>query len=249
MKRLSLVTASATTCLLAAAAVLIAGLLSGRARAASLEVGKTVTPLVAPTCPAGVTQDQCTIVLTETTAIESMRDGVTYPTAIHKAGELVAFSLGISALSTNASTLKKDLAYLQATYGGPPQVQLTVLRPVGLQGNFRWTVAAESQPVTLLPYLGQVAQFPLPQALPVVPGEVVGLTIPTWAPILSIDLTPAANNAYRQSRSQSCSTPTPKVVIAQLAIGQTANYGCTYPGTRVEYSATEITSPTPNPGS
>ena len=74
-------------------------------------------------------------------------------------------------------------------------------------------------------------------------GETIALTVPTWAPILSYQLTPTSY-AYRQSRSTACGVavkaPTQS---AQLVVGETTYYGCFYPGTRVEYGATELINP------
>jgi hypothetical protein len=95
----------------------------------------------------------------------------------------------------------------------------------------------------LQPYLGQVVQFPLTTPLPVKPGDVVALSVPTWAPVLTFNL-PPKKFAYRQSRSANCKNPA-ATEQAQLTIGSTASYGCNYPGTRVEYTATEITDPAP----
>ncbi|MBV9918275.1 MAG: hypothetical protein JO153_17380, partial [Solirubrobacterales bacterium] len=39
----------------------------------------------------------------------------------------------------------------------------------------------------------------------------------------------------------------PSVGQAQLLAGATATYGCNYPGTRVEYSVTEVTNPATTP--
>jgi hypothetical protein len=83
----------------------------------------------------------------------------------------------------------------------------------------------------------------LTASIPVVPGEVVGLTVPTWAPVLSFGL-PSKKFAYRQSRKANCNRPAASTQ-AQLTIGATATYGCDYPGTRAEYSATEVTNPVP----
>ncbi len=93
------------------------------------------------------------------------------------------------------------------------------------------------------PFLGQVVQFPLATSIPIRRGDTIGLTTPTWAPVLSIML-PTKKFAYRQSRKTGCNNP-PGISQAQLTIGQTAPYGCDYPGTRVEYTATEITNPVP----
>jgi hypothetical protein len=95
--------------------------------------------------------------------------------------------------------------------------------------------------IHLQPYLGQVVQISLNRSLPVVPGEVVALTVPTWAPVLSIQVS-AKKFAYRQSRTSNCSNP-PASQQAQLTLRQSTRYLCNYPGTRVEYSATEVTNP------
>jgi hypothetical protein len=229
-----------------AAAVLTAGLTPAWASAQTIEIGATGTPLVAPTCPKGVSASACTIVLPEVTALATLRDGVSYPTIVKRAGELAAFTVGVSALSSDKATVKSDVSYLDSAYGGSPEAQITVLRQVGSRAHLKWRVAAQGPPDPLIRYLGQVVTFPLSQPLPVVPGEAIALTVPTWAPVLSFDLT-ASKFAYRQSREVNCSK-VGSAMFAQLVIGTGARYGCNYPGTRVEYTATEIPSPSPNAG-
>jgi hypothetical protein len=233
MKRLSWITASL--------AVGGAALVPATASAAVVEVGSTPSALVAPTCPKNVSPAKCTIVLTQMTALETIRDGVAYPTTIKQAGRIAAFTVGLSTLSSNRSTAKADIHYLDQTYGGTTQVALTVLKPSGAAKLRKWTVVAQSPIFHVQPYLGQVVQLPLTTSLAVVPGEVVALTTPTWAPVLSIDLS-TKKFAYRQSRTRNCNNP-PSSTQAQLRTGTTAQYTCNYPGTRVEYSATEITNP------
>jgi hypothetical protein len=223
-----------------AAAIACAGLIPAVASAKSIEVGQTATALAPPACPAGVSQTDCRIVLPQVTVLATISDGTNYPTTITKPGLISALSLGISGLSTNASQVKSDLTYLEGKYGGGPTAQVSILRPVGLPAKNRWRVAAQSEVIQLLPYLGQVAQFPLTTPLPVVPGEVVALTVPTWAPVLAIDLT-GSKFAYRKANTATCKS----VTTAQLLIGQLSNYGCRYSGTRAEYSVTELLSPTP----
>jgi hypothetical protein len=86
-----------------------------------------------------------------------------------------------------------------------------------------------------------VVQIPLDQTLEVKPGDVVALTTPTWAPVLTIDLA-GKQYAYRQSRRTGCDSP-PTSNQAQLRLNEITSYSCDYTGTRVEYSATEITYP------
>ena len=227
---------------MAAAAVggLLAALVPASASAAVIELGATSTKLVAPSCPPGVTPSNCRIVLTQVTALETIRDGITYPTTVKKAGAIVAFTVGLSKLDNSRAKAKSDIHFLDTTFGGTTQAAITVLRAAGPQSKRQWTVTAESPVFHLQPYLGQVVQFPLPTALPVKPGDVVALSVPTWAPVLTFNL-PSTTFGYRQSRTDCKNAVANRQ--AQLVIGSTATYGCNYPGTRVEYTATEITNP------
>jgi hypothetical protein len=236
MKRLLLVLAAS----LVAAVVAVA---PGAASAKIVELGQTSTPLAAPECPKGVSPSQCFIILTRTTAVQTTSDGVAYPTKVKRAGWIVAFSLGLSRLSTDATTERKFLHTLDQAYGGTPQVALTVLRP-GPKNSF--TVVSQSGTLHLIPFLGQVLQEPLslPPAfktmtpLAVKPGDVIGLTVPTWAPVLTYNLN-ASKFAYRQSRKANCKNSA-TANTAQTKVGQSEQYLCSYTGTRVEYSATEV---------
>lgn len=229
--------------LLAAASTAVA--LPASASASQVEVGATSTPLATPKCPTSNLQN-CLIVSFKTTALQSISDGKAYPATVNSAGQLTSFKVGVSAITSNKTNLQKVMANLQKSYGGPPEAAITVLRQLGKTGGYRWVVAAESQPVNLTNYLGQVAQFPLSSPIPVVPGEQVALTVPTWAPILSYGLG-SSKFAYRQSRTATsklaCNKNAPNTTqLARLAIGSQAVYGCSFPGTRVQYTATEQTS-------
>jgi hypothetical protein len=232
MKRFSLATAMALSLLAALAPV--------SASAKVLELGATKTPLVAPSCPTGAKPTQCTIVLTEVTALETLRDGLAYPTKVTRPGQIVAFTLGLSRLDPNRNTARTDIHNLNANYRGQPSAAVSVLKPTGKKGQRKFKVVSQSPIVHLLPYLGQVAQFPLSTPLQVKRGEYIALSVPTWAPVLSIKL-PGKKFAYRQGRTKSCKTAS----TANLAQRprQSARYLCNYPGTRLEYSATEITTP------
>jgi hypothetical protein len=227
-------------------AVALLAIATSAATATEVQIGKTVTPMAAPVCPAGVPQNQCNIVVPQLTVFNTASDGVANPMAVTKTGELVSVTIGVSSISSNAKTLKTDESYLDSTYGGPAEAELAVLRQVGKPSKLRWSIAAETPAYQLQPYIGQVVQFPLATPLPVVPGEVVALTVPTWAPILTYDLTPG-KFSYRQSRTLNCTKSGGATAIqAQLTIGEAARYGCSYSGTRVQYSAEEIMTPIPS---
>ena len=241
-KRLSLLAA------LIGAASTLAGtalLLPGAASAAVVSIGQTKTPLTAPACPKNTPAANCNIVLERTTAIQSKSDGVVNPAVIRSDGWIVAFTVGISRLSSNNKTVHKLLHGLDTSYGGTPQLALTVLKP-GSKGTY--TVQAQSGTYHLIPFLGKVLTEPLSlpnkfsafTALRVKKGDVLALTVPTWAPVLTYNLT-AGKFAYAQSRTNDCAHAAGSQT-AQLKVGSRKKYGCSYTGTRVQYSATEVTN-------
>jgi len=237
MKHFSLVTAAMI------ATVLALALAPGSAAAKIVELGQTATPIASPVCPTGVPATQCSIILTRTTAIQSVSDGVGYPATVKRSGWIVAFTVGLSQLSSNAKTEKSYIHIADQAYGGTAQLALTVLKP-GPKSKF--TVTAQSAIFHLIPFLGQVLQEPLSlppsftqfTALPVKAGDVIGLTVPTWAPVLAYNLS-TTKFAYRQSRTTNCKTFAAGET-AQLTVGASTRYLCDYTGTRVEYSATEV---------
>jgi hypothetical protein len=103
---------------------------------------------------------------------------------------------------------------------------------------------AESPLFQLQPYFGHLVQFVLSQSLPIAKGQFVALTVPTWAPLLTVNLS-KAGFLWRPSRATNCLGYT--VQSAQLMTGANAQYLCFFNGTRVDYTATEITSPVPPP--
>lgn len=215
------------------------------ASAADVQIGVTASPLISPSCPAGVSATDCTIVLTQVTAFETLRDSVADPTLITQSGVISSFSVGLAGTATITSA---DITYLNKTYGGAPEVQLTVLQPVGTTALPSYRVAGQSPVYEIQSQLGQVAEIPLITPLPVVRGEILALTVPTWAPVLSFDLSTTAFS-YSQSRKQtrtsagsSCNTSA-GASLAQQTVGELSYYSCNYLGTRVEYSALEITTP------
>jgi hypothetical protein len=231
--------------LLASLAAAMAGTMVAPALASAtmVELGQvTSSPLVAPVCPPGLSATNCKIVQTRVTALQTVRAGVDYPTTVKRGGYIVAFTVGLSALSSNRATRKKYIHNLDSSFGGTTQVQVTVLQPVGPHAQFGWKDIGQSVSYHVQPFLGEVVQFPLATALQVKRGDVIALTTATWAPVLSIKLD-SSQFAYRQSRTANCPNP-PASQQAMLQLNQFAKYKCDYPGNRVEYTATEIISPT-----
>lgn len=224
------------------------------ASAAQVNIGVTATPLSSPVCPANAQGANCKILLTQVTAFETLSDGIASPDTVKQSGVISSFTLGLTGTSLVTPTV---IAAKDQAYGGPPEAQITALIPTGTPAHPSYRVVAQSEVVKLRSELGQVAEFPLTNPLPVVRGEVIALTVPTWAPVLSFELAPT-KFAYAQSRigtrisvksssgtttASSCNYPS-TTNLAQVVVGELSGYGCNYPGARIEYSALEITTPT-----
>ncbi|MBJ7597342.1 hypothetical protein [Candidatus Nephthysia bennettiae] len=211
------------------------------ASAATIELGgATTTAITTPTCPPGVPSASCQLILTRTTGLETIRDSVAYPTTVTKSGVIVAWTVGLASLSSSRTMRKQYIHSLDASYGGTSEAAIVVLK----SGRKRlFTVVTESPVEKLQPYLGTVVQFPLATPIAVTRGEVIGLAVPTWAPVLSYNL-PTKKFAYRQSRIYNCKNPAAGQTVQDTAKAAT-RYECNYPGARVEYRATEIPMPVP----
>ncbi len=90
----------------------------------------------------------------------------------------------------------------------------------------------------LNPYFGSTPIFALEHPLTVLKGQIVALTIPTWAPMFAFNVD--ADNTWRGSRlPEHCAS---KEDIQgghpQQGVGKTKTYGCYYSNARLLYTAT-----------
>lgn len=235
---------------LAATAALLAAVAVGPAAARIFELGQTAAGVSAPppcntvgkttTCPSGISPGNYGIILPHVTALETLRDGSSYPTTAPRDGRIVAFTVGLSALDRNRTMRHDEIKTEDQRFGNlTTRVQLVVLRAVGKRRKRMWRAVQEGPVVHVQPYLGLVVQIPLETTVPVARGDVIALTTPSWAPVLTIKQD-TRRYAYRQSRTKNCANP--PVFSQAQALNQVAAYGCDYPGTRIEYSATEVTT-------
>ena len=116
-------------------------LVPAAASAADIQIGVTASPMISPTCPANAQGKRCAIVLTQVTAYETLRDGVVNPDH----DQAVRRDLVVHARPGGHEPDHPDgLAYLDKTYGGPPEAQLTALLATGTPAHPAYRVAAES---------------------------------------------------------------------------------------------------------
>ena len=209
------------------AALAAALVLPAAASAKIIEVGEAATRAV-PSCPASPCE-----VISRTTAFQTRVDGKRRLFVAPKDGRIVAWSIALG------TPKPKQRKYFEENLGGPAQAGITVLR----QGDRRYgRVTAESPVQALAPYFGQTVQFPLTASLPIKQGDVVALTVPTWAPALGLGL--GRDSVWRASRDKDACDDT-QTQSAQTDVRDLTQYKCAYRTARVTYSATLITTPVP----
>ena len=103
------------------------------------------------------------------------------------------------------------------------------------------TVRSQGSIKVLSPYLGQTVKFG--SSLPVEKGDIVALTVPTWAPTFAEGL--PANNVWRASRAPGTCTNATDIRQGepQQTVGKRATYGCRYSTARLLYTATLVEGP------
>ena len=211
--------------LLAGSATLFA---AAPASARVVELGRT-EPLTAPSCPA----DPCQAV-SRTTGYQVAAGASDNLFRAPANGRVVAWSITLGKPSAS------QREFFSERLGGAASAGITVLRPgPRLTGR----VLARSPVQRLEPYFGRTVQFPLVRTLRVRKGQVVALTVPTWAPALSVNLGRDYSwRATRRNRPRSRCLDT-GLQTAQQRIGGLARFLCRYPTARLTYAATMVTSP------
>jgi hypothetical protein len=139
---------------------------------------------------------------------------------------------------TLAQPTNAQRSFFNGFFGMPPQAQLAILRRIPGTEPPRYNLRAKSSIQVLTPYLGETVRFGA--SLRVRKNDIVGLTIPTWAPAFSQGL--SAKNAWRASREPGKCTNTTDVRQGepQEKPNTRATYGCRYSTARLLYTATVV---------
>ena len=209
----------------AAAVVCLLSLPASPASARIVEIGRT-DDAPAPSCPA-----RPCYAISRTTGYQAKIGPNRGLYTVPQDGKLVAWTIRLGRPGT------RQTEFFEQTYGGPAQAGITVIRPgKKLYGR----VVTQSPIYQLKPYFGQTVQFPLGRAMNVKKGYLVALTVPTWAPALSVGL--ASDTSWRASRARDLCNDL-KTQTSQMRLGSLTQYRCLYKTARLTYSATLVTSP------
>jgi len=205
------------------------------------EVGllpKTTPPTV-PSCPG----NPC-LAVSRTTGFQTQVGSSVNPLTIAKEGSIVAWTITLS--KPTATQIK----FFNEREGGAASAQIGILepKPAPKRGphdkkpppETGYTLVAESPVVMLQPYFGETAEFPLETSIKVKKGDVVALTVPTWAPTLALGF--GKTTTWRASRPKSACSET-SAETAHIKVGVTRLYSCVYHEARLAYSATLISTP------
>lgn len=139
---------------------------------------------------------------------------------------------------TLAQPTNSQRAFFNGFFGTPPEARLAILRRVPGTNPPRYNLLRQGSIKVLSPYLGQTVKFG--SNLEVEKGDIVGITVPTWAPAFAQDL--PADNVWRASREPGACTNSTDIRQGepQQKVGTRRDYGCKYTTARLLYTATLV---------
>lgn len=166
------------------------------------------------------------------TGFQVSTDQSSLPYRVPRDGKVKAWTL------TLAQPTNMQRSFFNGFFGTPPQARLAILRRVPGTEPPRYNLRRQGSVQVLSPYLGQTVKFGA--NLKVEKDDIVGLTIPTWAPAFAQDL--SSKNAWRASREPGKCTNTTDVRQGKPheKAGTRATYGCRYSTARLLYTATVV---------
>ena len=224
---------SLSVCLLVLAALAV----PSAAQARIIQLGTSAEP-VRSKCPG----DPCEV-LARTTGYQGRAGTSRYPFRIPRAGYIVAFSVTLAPLEDN------QISFFNDTFGAPPELRLSILRPGRHRRTRLWhRLMAQSKLFRVDQYIDDknpvTPGFVLDQPLRVRRHYVVGLTTPTWAPAFVGGL--SSENWWRSSRrKRRCSARYVTQRSAHQRLRAVRRFSCKYRGARIMYTATYVPDPRP----
>jgi hypothetical protein len=149
-----------------------------------------------------------------------------------RAGKVKSWTL------TLAQPTNSQRNFFNGFFGTPPEARLAILRKVAGTNPPRYNLRSQGAIHVLSPYLGQTVKFGA--NLKVEKGDIVAITVPTWAPAFAQGL--SANNVWRASREPGKCTNSTDVRQGEphQKVGTRATYGCKYSTARLLYTVTVV---------
>src|SRR5215475_4786989 len=147
------------------------------------------------------------------------------PFRVRRDGRIKSWTLTLSEPTSS------QRSFFNGFFGTPPEARLAILRRVAGTNPPRYSLSAQGSVHVLSPYLGQTVKFGA--SLQVKAGDIVGLTVPTWAPAFAQGQ--PSSDAWRASRAAGkCVNSTDvRQGEPQEKVGTRAEYGCRYSTARL----------------
>jgi hypothetical protein len=200
-----------------------------------------------PSCPGKIVNNVEVIpcrVEGHVTGFQAIAGGVPRPYEAPFDGKIVAWSISLSRPSrTDSDKMTDEVGFFNEFLGKPSQARVGVLRPIEGSKPPKFKLVRQSPLQVLNPYFGSTVVFALDHPLTILQGQVVALTIPTWAPMFAFNV--ADDNTWRGSRQpKHCSSKEDiQSGHPQQGVGKTKTYGCYYSNARLLYTATVVKKP------
>ncbi|MCW3033381.1 MAG: hypothetical protein QOK19_792 [Solirubrobacteraceae bacterium] len=212
------------------ASFLLALALPAAAPATLSEVGVlgTTNPATVASCPAS----PC-LAVSRTTGFQVKVATAHNPLGVPRDGSIVGWTITLG--KPNATQIK----FFNTNEGGVSEAAIAVLR-AQKSPNLTYKLIAQGPLTKLQPYFGKTVQFPLETTIKVKKGDIVALTVPTWAPALALGF--GNDTSWRASRPKKQCTTT-SAQTAHTQINTPIQYYCLYQTARLTYSATLISTP------
>jgi len=189
-------------------------------------LGNTAT-MPDPSCP----ESPCQAIGSVTGFQVSTSQG-SLPFLVRRDGKIKSWTLTLSQPTSS------QRSFFNGFFGTPPEARLAILRRIPETNPPRYNLRAQGSIHVLSPYLGQTVRFGA--SLKVEKNDIIGLTVPTWAPAFAQGL--ASSNAWRASREPGkCINSTDvRQGEPQQKVGKRATYGCRYSTARLLYTVTVV---------
>jgi hypothetical protein len=175
------------------------------------------------------------------TGFQAIAGGVPRPYEAPFDGKIVAWSITLARPSrTDTKTMTDEVGFFNEVLGKPSQARIGVLRPVEESKPPKYTLVRQSPLQTLNRYFGSTVVFALDHPMTILRGQVVALTIPTWAPMFAFNV--SDDDTWRGSRLPGECSTTEDIQNGnpQQGVGKTKTYGCYYSNARLLYTATLV---------
>jgi hypothetical protein len=179
------------------------------------------------------------------TGFQSIADGIARPYEAPYDGKIVAWSITLAKPSTKeTATTTDEVGFFDEFLGEPSEARIGILKPIEGTNPPQYTLVRQSPLQVLNGYFGTTPVFALKHPLSILQGQVVALTVPTWAPMFAFNV--SSENTWRGSRlPEHCSSKEDiQNEHPQQGVGKTKSYGCYYSNARLLYTATLVKSPT-----